>query len=389
MMRFLIICRVIDNLGDAGFCTRLALELHGRGHPVDLVCDKPSVIEQLVSLDDRRGLNLLNTCDLERRITRGEDLTPSPTVILEPFGTSSEQTSSAELNELIKKRWGHLPWLVIDYLSAETWTKSFHLSNSICPRTGHVSTYFYPGFLEGTGGLIYSDLPEMPPIKPPELRPAEYFEKIFVFSYPFAPLRELDECLTDQQALTIAGDEATPPSTRAVRAPFCELKDFDKLLQSFDFLFVRGEDSFVRAQLAGKPFVWNIYPTEDDAHVDKLLAFFRVYRQGLSDKAAGALLSLWWFWNNLGETALEVPNASSMKLKIERHNEPDIEPTTESTFKRPEVPKNLAEAWTAVQSVSDELKRHALEWKLKRINGPELVSEILTWASRQSPTSDK
>jgi len=36
---------------------------------------------------------------------------------------------------------------------------------------------------------------------------------------------------------------------------------------------VRGEDSLVRALWAGQPFVWQIYPQDDNAHHAKLEAF--------------------------------------------------------------------------------------------------------------------
>lgn len=49
--------------------------------------------------------------------------------------------------------------------------------------------------------------------------------------------------------------------------------DFDHLLWACDLNFVRGEDSLVRALWAAKPFVWHIYPQDDDAHLVKLHAF--------------------------------------------------------------------------------------------------------------------
>ena len=45
------------------------------------------------------------------------------------------------------------------------------------------------------------------------------------------------------------------------------------MLWACDALIIRGEDSFVRAQLAGKPFLWTIYPQEEDTHIVKLNAF--------------------------------------------------------------------------------------------------------------------
>ena len=36
---------------------------------------------------------------------------------------------------------------------------------------------------------------------------------------------------------------------------------------------MRGEDSLVRALWAGLPFIWHIYPQDDNAHHAKLEAF--------------------------------------------------------------------------------------------------------------------
>ncbi|MEY3613560.1 MAG: hypothetical protein RJB14_3282, partial [Pseudomonadota bacterium] len=44
-------------------------------------------------------------------------------------------------------------------------------------------------------------------------------------------------------------------------------------LWACDLNLVRGEDSLVRALWAGQPFVWHIYPQDDNAHHAKLEAF--------------------------------------------------------------------------------------------------------------------
>ena len=61
--------------------------------------------------------------------------------------------------------------------------------------------------------------------------------------------------------------------------PWLTQPDYDHLLWACDLNFVRGEDSFVRAQWAGRPFVWQIYPQHDGAHarqarrlLDRMLA---------------------------------------------------------------------------------------------------------------------
>ncbi|MBK9446913.1 MAG: elongation factor P maturation arginine rhamnosyltransferase EarP, partial [Betaproteobacteria bacterium] len=64
-----------------------------------------------------------------------------------------------------------------------------------------------------------------------------------------------------------------------------------------DLNFVRGEDSLVRAIWAGKPFVWHIYPQDEDAHIVKLDAFLDRYCAGLSPAAESALRQFWHSWN--------------------------------------------------------------------------------------------
>jgi uncharacterized repeat protein (TIGR03837 family) len=70
--------------------------------------------------------------------------------------------------------------------------------------------------------------------------------------------------------------------------------DYDKLLWSCDFNFVRGEDSFVRAQWAQRPFVWHIYPQDENLHHKKLRAFLNTFKP-----ATDTLKSLNLAWNGV------------------------------------------------------------------------------------------
>jgi uncharacterized repeat protein (TIGR03837 family) len=65
---------------------------------------------------------------------------------------------------------------------------------------------------------------------------------------------------------------------RAQLLPWLTQADFDRLLWSSDLSVVRGEDSLVRALWAGAPFVWQLYPQHDGAHLSKLLAFLARWR---------------------------------------------------------------------------------------------------------------
>ena len=76
--------------------------------------------------------------------------------------------------------------------------------------------------------------------------------------------------------------------------PFLPQQRYDELLWACDLNFVRGEDSFVRAQWAAKPFVWHIYPQAESAHLVKLEAF------PARHPAGDALRPFWQAWNGTG-----------------------------------------------------------------------------------------
>jgi hypothetical protein len=79
--------------------------------------------------------------------------------------------------------------------------------------------------------------------------------------------------------------------------PFVSQDDYDRLLWLADLNFVRGEDSFVRAQWAEQPFVWQIYPQADNAHLEKLDAALALYLAPLPDTTREAVRHFWHAWN--------------------------------------------------------------------------------------------
>ena len=79
--------------------------------------------------------------------------------------------------------------------------------------------------------------------------------------------------------------------------PFLAQDDFDALLRRCDLNFVRGEDSFLRAQWADKPFVWQIYRQDEDAHLPKLNAFLEIYCADASPEVAAAIRQMFLAWN--------------------------------------------------------------------------------------------
>jgi uncharacterized repeat protein (TIGR03837 family) len=213
----------------------------------------------------------------------------------------------------------------IEYLSAEPWTISAHGMPSPPIQLGDVLRYFYyPGFSKDSGGLLQGKLPSVDEHSAyiprsldqawRTLRPSEEAKKVCNFTYGGEKLTELldqmqasnqpiDALICGENALQTSHawleDELSEPQRRQylrlIPMPFIPQDDFDWLLHACDLNFVRGEDSFVRAQWAGKPFVWDIYPQDDDAHRVKLDAFLELYLQNaLPSGKKAALSAMYW-----------------------------------------------------------------------------------------------
>ncbi len=116
-------------------------------------------------------------------------------------------------------------------------------------------------------------------------------------------LAQLAACLG--RGALAAGDRHGQGNLDLCVLPFMPQNAYDRLLWASDINFVRGEDSFVRAQHAGKPMVWQPYVQEDGAHWHKLAAFLKHYTAGLDAGAEAVLRETWRVWN-AGECAPEI-----------------------------------------------------------------------------------
>ena len=270
-----VFCRVIDNYGDIGVCWRLARQLvaeHG--------CKIRLIVDDLASF---RVIAPEVNPDLPAQRHLGVDvvawnmadtLTPAP-VVIEAFACDPPDAYVAAMAGQATA--GRPPvWLNLEYLSAEAWVDDVHGRASPHPRLPLTKHFFCPGFTETSGGLIREAN-----VVATDAGPLSQYEttKVFAFTYPHAPLRALAQGLAEAGSaleITVAARlNDRDPAWQT--APAVAQTEFDALLADFDFLVVRGEDSFVRAQWAGKPFLWHIYPTADDAHLAKLDAWLERY----------------------------------------------------------------------------------------------------------------
>jgi uncharacterized repeat protein (TIGR03837 family) len=308
LCRLDIFCRVVDNYGDIGICWRLARQWQ-REHALavtlwvdDLVSFKRICPEVDVAAEVQQtaGVTVRHWRDQDGVYTAAD----VADIVIEFFAVDIPPGYIDAMAECEPRP----VWFNLEGLTAEEWVEGCHRLTSPHPRLKLLKHFFFPGFTGKTGGLLReADL------EPQRLafqsQPAEMASflgqfgvtaaemastKVSLFCYQHAPVSALFDvwqnsaapitCLVPEGVAAEAVHAFTggqPAATRGaltVRVlPFVAQPDYDKLLWACDLNFVRGEDSFVRAQWAGKPFVWHIYPQDENLHHKKLRAFLQRY----------------------------------------------------------------------------------------------------------------
>lgn len=305
-----VYCRVVDNLGDAGVCWRLAADLAAGGERVRLVIDDPSPLN-FMAPDGAAGVTL---CPWSPAIA-AEPTDPAPAdVVIEAFGCNLPASTIQDIDR--RMRAGNPPvWINLEYLSAESWVDRAHGLPSP-QRSGAAKWFYFPGFSAATGGLLrepgltrrrrhFRRLPWLAGLGI-EPRPGERIVSLFCYDNAALPalLRDLSSAPTlllltadasarATSAVAAAGATASDGRLRVQLLPWLSQTDFDHLLWSCDLNLVRGEDSLVRAIWAGAPFIWQAYPQGDGAHRHKVEAL--IARLQLP----AAVARLWRAWNGM------------------------------------------------------------------------------------------
>ncbi len=322
-----IFCKVVDNFGDAGVCWRLARILH-REHGLHIrlwIDDLPTLHALHPAFDATAPLQQVDGIT----VCLWQDAAPEPenaAVVIEAFGCGLPEAYIAAMAANTRPPL----WIVLEYLSAESWVDEHHGLSSPHPRLSLPRYFFFPGFTPATGGLLReADLQSRRAAFDAAARQAFWRDvgltditentlTVSLFAYNDAPTAELLAAMAqDAKPVVVAvpGDTLLPavrsffgaaaddcgPWRRGaleVRAlPFLPQARYDELLWACDLNFVRGEDSFVRAQWAARPLVWQPYRQEDGAHLRKLEAFLARYDTGLAP--AAALGEFWRCWNGI------------------------------------------------------------------------------------------
>ena len=313
-----VFCRVIDNFGDIGVCWRLAADLAARGERVRLWVNDAAALRWMAPQTD----GLVRVLPW----AQANDGQPAGDVVIETFGCELP----AAFVENMAVRPAPPVWINLEYLTAEPYALRSHAllsPQTSGPGSGLRKWFFYPGFQIGSGGLLREvDLLTRQQaydratwLAAMGCTPQRGERVVSLFCYGNPRLPELLETLSTEPTLLLVTGGLAAQQVRSIRGlerqrgglrlhflPLLSQADFDHLLWACDLNFVRGEDSFVRAQWAGKPFVWQIYPQQDGAHAVKLQAFAKVF----ADVTQQA--DLWWpvcaAWNGLSSATLTLPS---------------------------------------------------------------------------------
>ena len=364
-----IFCTVVDNYGDIGVTWRLARQLVAE-HDLAVrlwVDDLNAFVPMCPGADAAAAQQWQEGVEVRAWPTAWQPVQPAEVVI----GAFACQLPAQYIDAMRALARPPL-WLNLDYLSAEDWVEGCHGLPSPQPN-GLRKVFFFPGFTDKTGGLLReaSLLARRDALQQSAQARTAFLQGLGVqvrddaqlislFAYENPQLGAwLDALATDTCATHLlvprarilgdlgnwlgepglkVGDLHQRGALTVQILPFVSQDDYDRLLWCCDFNAVRGEDSFVRAQWAGRPMLWHIYVQEENAHWEKLDAFLGHYRQGLSDDAAQALMALWRAWN-MGD--------------------------------------DMGQAWQGARKHWAQLQQHARDWAARQAARPDLAKALV------------
>jgi uncharacterized repeat protein (TIGR03837 family) len=347
--RWDIFCKIVDNYGDIGVCWRLSQQLVKEHHlQVRLFIDDLNAAKKII-------INLDNA--LQQQSISGVEICTWPTLELEPATVVIEAFSctlpDTYIQQMIRYR---SIWINLEYLSAEPWVSDYHAKPSPHPTLAITRHFFFPGFKNDTGGLIRENnlIAERNALLSSRANKTEFGRKIGItdekyftandlsddavkislFCYPQANIsRLLSDLMGAKQPVNIffpfngteeilngiftdfniVNEKILRKANITIHLlPFLSQSDYDHLLWVCDLNFVRGEDSWIRAIWASKPFIWQPYIQTEHTHIKKLRAFLEVYSNGASNEIKSLLFDAHHSWSN-EETSEAMPFQNLIK----------------------------------------------------------------------------
>lgn len=307
-----IFCEIIDNFGDIGVVYRISKELKKifQNVRIRIVLNRLEefkAINKKVKDTDYQEIDGL-ICVTEKYVKENIETFDVSDVFIEAFGCNvpEEYVKAAKENSKL--------WINLEYLSGEKWIEDFHLCESLIDSKTLKKIFFMPGFSEKSGGVII-DSGFLERMKYGKENRDEVFKKYFkdfdlkdkfigtVFSYEknFENLLETLKNYKKETVLLLMGEKTQKSFSEILKknltedygnivkygkitmiySDFFSQEEYEEIISASDFNFTRGEDSFVRGIILGKPFMWHIYLQEEKAHMDKIKAFTERFKESV------------------------------------------------------------------------------------------------------------
>ena len=323
-----ILCKVVDNYGDIGVAYRLARSLSELPEPPRLrlvVDDLASFAALCPAVDPFSHRQLVHGWEVfcwdgpGAAAASGAFRARRPRVVIECFACGRPEW----LEDILFDDSGEGCLIVdLEHLTAEGWAGDFHRMPSLTRSPLVRKAMFLPGFGPETGGLILDgsfvrareraasedgradlrrELLEKLECGAAGLQSAagarpsaavgSFWMAVFGYERDYSrvvadmaafhggtvgplrkPLLALVAAGKSQECFLRAWESALRPFP-AFRLPFLAQETWDELLLACDFSIVRGEDSWSRAALCGRPFLWQAYPQEGRQQMVKVRAF--------------------------------------------------------------------------------------------------------------------
>ena len=307
-----IFCEIIDNFGDIGVVYRISKELKKifQNVRIRIVLNRLEefkAINKKVKDTDYQEIDGL-ICVTEKYVKENMESFGVSDVFIEAFGCNvpEEYVKAAKENSKL--------WINLEYLSGEKWIEDFHLCESLIDSKTLKKIFFMPGFSEKSGGVII-DSGFLERMKFGKENRDEVLKKYFkdfdlkdkfigtVFSYEknFENLLETLKNYEKETVLLLMGEKTQKSFSEILKknltedygnivkygkitmiySDFFSQEEYEEIISASDFNFTRGEDSFVRGIVLGKPFMWHIYLQEEKAHMDKIKAFTERFKESV------------------------------------------------------------------------------------------------------------
>ncbi|NLK63189.1 MAG: elongation factor P maturation arginine rhamnosyltransferase EarP [Fusobacteria bacterium] len=311
MKKIDIFCEIIDNFGDIGVVYRLAKDLITKNYTVRILINGFNELSMInKKIDNSKNIQIIEkityinmdklSIDEIRNIETSD-------IIIEAFATYPNENY---MNNIKNKK---TLVLNLEYLSAERWVEDYHLVESLTGTENIKKYFFMQGFTNKTGGIVlgYEFLSKKNDNSISQKRD-ELVKKsinitqeinfnnkkiisIFTYEYNFSSLIMSLNNIKQNFILLLFGEKTKKSfeinlaihervdyfmdkNIEYIFLPFYDQNDFDIFMLTSNLNIVRGEESFIRALLSEKPFIWHSYLQEKNLHMEKVDAFLEFYK---------------------------------------------------------------------------------------------------------------